>query len=56
MLYLKEQLIPTTDHLLEFLLTSIVEIETGSTTALGTEIDELIECLLEAEVIVEDTL
>jgi hypothetical protein len=54
-LYLKEQLIPTTDSLLEFLLTSIIEIETGSTTVLETEIDALIECLLEAEVIVEET-
>ena len=55
MLYLKQQLIPTTDSLLEFLLTSIIEIETGSTTALETEIDALIECLLEAEAIVEET-
>jgi hypothetical protein len=54
-LYLKQQLIPTTDSLLEFLLTSIIEIETGSTTALETEIDALIECLLEAEAIVEET-
>ena len=52
--YLKQQLIPTTDSLLEFLLTSIVEIEIGSTT-LETEINALIECLLEAEVIVEET-
>ena len=34
-LYLKQQLILTTDSLLEFLLTSIIEIETGSITALN---------------------
>jgi hypothetical protein len=54
-LYLKQQLIPTTNSLLEFLLTSIIEIETGSTTALETEIDASIECLVEAEAIVEET-
>ena len=34
-------------------MTSIVRIQTGSTVALQTQIDTLIECLLEAGIIVE---
>lgn len=45
--------VPLTDVLLEHVLTSIVRIQTGSTVALQTEIDTLIECLLEAGIIVE---
>ena len=48
--------VPLTDVLLEHVLTEIVRIQTGSTLALQTEIDALIECLLEAGVVIEATV
>jgi len=52
-----EQLCPLlkghTDALIDSIISTIVLIQTGSTTAFQTEIDALIKCLLEAGVIVE---
>jgi hypothetical protein len=54
-----EQLCPLleghTDTLIEAVIESIVERQTGSVTGFEASIAELIECLLEAEVIVEAT-
>ena len=54
-----EQLCPLleghTDVLIDNVISTIVLIQTGSTTAFQAEIDALIECLLEAGVIVEAT-
>jgi hypothetical protein len=54
-----EQLCPLlkghTDVLIDSIISTIVLIQTGSTTAFQAEIDALIECLIEAGVIVDTT-
>ena len=45
-----------TDVLLDSVITTFVQQQTGSFTAFAAELDALIECLLEAGVIVETTV